>query len=151
MANSYSVVAQSPDVQVLGPTSVMDVQRVTIRTRPSGALLEYPVPAIIWPDAGGAQILESLAAGVEQMIAEGLAVSAAYVNDLDASGLLVDYVEFTVQLRDAAGHLLPQTTTARVPEELFIAGTDPFAFGLIGDAVAILQTAYDNLAKTAAL
>lgn len=151
MADSYSVVAQHPDVQVLGPTQVLDVQRVTIRTRPSGALLEYPVPAIIWPDAGGAIILESLASGVENMIAQGFAVAATYVNDIDETGLLVDYVEFLVQLRDAAGRLLPQTTTARVPEELFIGGDDPFAFGLIGDAVAILEKAYADLQQTAAL
>lgn len=151
MANSFIVVSQNPEVQVLGPTEVIDVQKVGIRTKPTGMYLEYPVPRVIWPSDGGLQILESLASGAEQMISEGLAVSGSYVNDLDASGLLVDYVEFTVQLRDAAGRLLPQTTMARVPEELFIAGADPFAFGLIGDAVAILQAAHDNLAKTAAL
>lgn len=151
MAQSYVVVAQDPDVQVLGPRNVLDVQRVTIRTRPHGALLEYPIPKILWPDAGGAIILESLASGVENMLAQGFATAATYVNDVDETGLLVDYVEFVVQLRDAAGRLLPQTTTARVPAEWFIAGDDPFAFGLIGDAVAVLEQAYADLQRTATL
>lgn len=151
MAQSFVVVNQSAEVQVLGPTEVIDVQKVGIRTRPTGMYLEYPVPKIIWPTDGGMQILESLAAGAEQMVSEGFAVTGSHIQDTDANGLLVDYIEFVVQLRGPNGILLPQTTTALVPEELFIAGTDPFAFGLIGDATAILQAAYDNLARTAGL
>jgi hypothetical protein len=151
MANSFVVVNQSAEIQVLGAKEVLDVQQVGIRTRPTGIYLEYPIPKIIWPTDGGMQILESLAAGVEQMVSEGFAVTGQHIQDVDENGLLVDYVEFVVQLRGANGVLLPQTTTARVPEEWFIAGTDPFAFGLIGDATAILQAAYDNLARTAGL
>src|SRR5437870_3802784 len=97
MAQGYNVVTQNRSVQVLGPTEVIDVEQVGIVTRPTGIFVEYPLPLILWQTRAGFEILGSLAAGIEQMISEGLAVGGSYVQDYDANNLLVDYCEFVVQ------------------------------------------------------
>lgn len=151
MAGNYFVVDQNRDVQVLGSRSVLDVMYVGIRTRPTDMYLCYPVPYELWNSGDAGSFLEALATGAEQMVSQGFAVGGTYVQDVGQNGLLTDYVEFTVQWTDPTGIRAPMTTTARVPEEWFVAAVDPFTFFLIGDAEKILSDAKDRLAATAAL
>ena len=151
MAASYVVVSQSREVQVLGPNVVLDVQKVGIRTFPHGVTVEYPVPLELWPDAGGADLLETLASGIEQQISEGLMVGGQYVQDYDDNGLLVDYLDALVRWVDPNKIRPPEETSVLIPLEAFIASVDPFFTGGPASPASILSAAYDNLAKTAAL
>ena len=151
MAASFDVVSELDEPLVLSPTNVLPGHTVGIRTKPTRIYVQYTMPKAVWESDSGQAILTSLATGIEQMVSEGLAIGGAGAQEPDETGLIVDYIDFQVALRDASGVPLPQTTTVRVPLEWFVAGSDPFAFGLIGDAVALLQAAYDNLARTAAL
>ena len=116
MAQNYSVVTQNRSVRVLGPTEVMDTEEVGIVTHPTGIFVEYGLPLSLWQTRAGFELLGSLAAGIEQMISEGLAVGGAYVQDYDANNLLVDYCEFTVQYTPSDGRppqLVPRSRACR--------------------------------------
>lgn len=150
MASNYSVISQNREVQVLGPTEVIDVEKVGIRTKPSGVYVEYPLPLKLWETRAGFDILGSLAAGIEQQISEGLAVGGSYVQDYDANNLLVDYVEMVVQYVPTDGRP-PMTTGVLIPLEAFIASSagDAWFVSLGGSPASLLSAAYDTLAATA--
>jgi hypothetical protein len=151
MASSYVVVSQNREVQVLGPTTAIPVQKIGISTRPHNVTVEYPIPIQLWPDAGGAELLQTLAAGIEQQISEGLMVGGQYVQTYDDNGLLVDYLDALVRWEDPNHIRPPQETTVLIPLEYFVAAVDPF-LGQTGATPAdILSKAYDNLARTALL
>lgn len=151
MASSFTIVSEVDEPLVLSPANVLPGHTVGVRTKPTGIYVQYTMPKAVWQSDGGQQILTSLADGIEQMVSEGLATGGSGAQEPDDTGLIVDYIDFIVTLRDANGVLLPQTTTARVPLEWFVAGSDPFAFGLIADAVSILTQAYADLERTAGL
>src|SRR6266566_4254794 len=149
MAGSYNVVTQNREVQVLGPTEVIDVEKVGILTKPTGIYVEYPLPLLLWQTRAGFDLLGQLASGIEQQIGEGLAVGGSYVQDYDANNLLVDYVEMVVEYAPTDGRP-PQRTTVLVPLEAFIAaGGDPFFVGLGASPQSLLSAAYDTLVATA--
>lgn len=150
MAANYDVISQNREVQVLGPSSVIDVERVGIRTKPTGVEVEYPLPLELWQKRAGFEILGSLAAGIEQQIAEGLAVGGSYVQDYDANNLLVDFAEMVVEYLPTDGRP-PQRTTVLIPLEAFIAGAagDPWFVRLGGSPASLLSAAYDTLVATA--
>jgi hypothetical protein len=149
MAGSYNVITQNREVQVLGPTEVIDVEKVGIITKPTGIYVEYPLPLVLWQTQAGFTLLDQLAAGIEQQISEGLAVGGSYVQDYDANNLLVDYCEMVVEYDPTDGRP-PQRTTVLVPLESFIAaGGDPFTFNLGTSPGTLLTQAYDTLVATA--
>jgi hypothetical protein len=149
MAGNYSVISQNREVQVLGPTEVIDVEKVGILTKPTGVYVEYPMPLVLWETRAGFDLLGQLAAGIEQQISEGLAVGGSYVQDYDANNLLVDYVEMVVQYTPTDGRP-PQRTSVLIPLESFIAaGGDPFFAGLGASPQSLLSAAYDTLVATA--
>jgi hypothetical protein len=149
VAGSYNVVTQNREVQVLGPTEVMDVEKVGISTKPTGVYVEYPMPLVLWQTQAGYQLLDALASGIEQQISEGLAVGGSYVQDYDANNLLVDYVDMVVEYRPTDGRP-PQRTSVLIPLEAFIGlGGDPFTFGLAANPAELLSAAYDTLVATA--
>ena len=149
MAGSYNVVTQNREVQVLGPTEVIDVEKVGILTKPTGIYVEYPLPLLLWQTRAGFDLLGQLASGIEQQISEGLAVGGSYVQDYDANNLLVDYVEMVVEYDPTDGRP-PQRTSVLVPLEAFIAaGGDPFFVGLSASPQSLLSAAYDTLVATA--
>ena len=53
MAGSYNVLTQNREVQVLGPTEVIDVEKVGIITKPTGIYVEYPLPLLLWQTRAG--------------------------------------------------------------------------------------------------
>lgn len=149
MAASYIVVSQSPGVQVLGATQVMDVETVGIVTQPTGIYLEYPIDRASWQADQGGQLLAALADAVEGLIDAGLAVDGSYVQDLRPSGLLADYIDFIVEYTPPGGVRPPMTAEARVPIGALIGGADPFTFNLAGNPREILIATYDALVATA--
>lgn len=151
MAESFDIISELDEPLVLSPTNVLPGHTVGIRTKPTRIYVAYTMPKAVWQSDGGREILTSLATGIEQMVAQGFATGGSGAQEPDDTGLIVDYCDFIVTLRDANGVELPQTTTVRVPLEWFVAGSDPFAFGLIADAEALLQAGYDDLVRTAGL
>lgn len=149
MASNYTVVSQNREVQVLGPTEVIDVEKVGISTRPTGIYVEYPLPLVLWQTRAGFEILGSLAAGIEQQVSEGLAVGGSYVQDYDANNLLVDYVEMIVEYMPTDGRP-PQRTGVLIPLEAFIAAQGDVWFVRLGASPqSLLTDAYDTLVATA--
>src|SRR5689334_9654694 len=123
----YQVTTQVRTVQVLGPTQVIPVQQAGIVTSPSGVYVEYPVPLEMWNNDRGAAVLGPLAAGIEGVIAQGLAVGGSYVQDYDKNGLLVDYFEAIVEYIPPGPLGIPQTTTVLIPCAAFVGlEGDPF-------------------------
>ena len=61
MAARYNVISQNREVQVLGPTEVIDVEKVGIMTKPTGIYVEYPLPLVLWETqtSGTATLLPS--------------------------------------------------------------------------------------------
>src|SRR6266536_2493064 len=114
MAGNYSVVTQNREVLVLGPTEVIDVEKVGILTKPTGIYVEYPLPLVLWQTRAGFEILGSLASGIEQQVSEGLAVGGSYVQDYDENNLLVDFVDMVVQYVPTDGRP-PQRTSVLIP------------------------------------
>ena len=149
MAGSYNVISQNREVQVLGATEVIDVEKVGISTKPTGVYVEYPMPLVLWQTQAGYQLLDALAAGIEQQISSGLAVGGSYVQDYDANNLLVDYVEMVVQYMPTDGRP-PQRTSVLIPLEAFIAATGDVWFAALGGSPqSLLSAAYDTLVATA--
>ena len=150
MAGNYIVVSQNREVLVLGPTEVIDVEKVGLITKPTGIYVEYPLPLILWQDQAGFQILGSLASGIEQQISEGLAVGGSYVQDYDENNLLADYVDMVVEYVPTDGRP-PQRTSVLIPLEAFVAasGGDAWFAGLAASPQSLLSAAYDTLVATA--
>ena len=149
MAGNYSVVTQNREVLVLGPTEVIDVEKVGILTKPTGIYVEYPLPLVLWQTRAGFEILGSLASGIEQQVSEGLAVGGSYVQDYDENNLLVDFVDMVVQYVPTDGSP-PQRTSVLIPLEAFVAATgDVWFAGLAASPQSLLSAAYDTLVATA--
>src|SRR5438309_6749385 len=151
MAASFTVLSQSREVQVLGPTQVLDVERVGFVTHPTGIYVETPVPLVDWLAQGAEPWLGPLADTIEGLIADTAAVDGSFVQDVDAAGLLIDYVEFVVEYVPPGSLGLPQTTTVRIPLGALSAATDPFFGTLAASPDTLINNAYAALAATAGL
>src|SRR5438067_11234990 len=84
-------------VQVLSASNVRDVHQAGATTLPSQVYFEFPIPRDLWLANQGADYLGTIAAQIEQQISEGLAVGGSFVQDVDDSGLLADYMDFLVR------------------------------------------------------
>jgi hypothetical protein len=114
-------------VQVVSPSQVIDVLRVTFRTTPSGVVAFASVPykglvGIVPGDVGAIEdrFIEPLAFGIERMMGSGKVASATGSEDVDASGLLVDYIDAVVSYQPAtAGQPGPFEQVIRIPVHAF--------------------------------
>ena len=64
MADTYIVQGTSSNIQVTGPTTVLDVVIVAATAQPSGVYFEYPVPADTYAKDGEAATIGPIADGV---------------------------------------------------------------------------------------
>lgn len=159
MADSYRIVDQSPVTQVLGPTQVVDAERVEFVTKPSGVYAQRIVPLTAWNAEGSAAWIEPLAVAIENMIAGGLASYATWLQTIDpASGLLTDSIAFIVTYDPGDGRPV-MSAEAIVPVasltlDTQFGGVLASYFGGGSTALDPQQTVrdvYDNLVATAAL
>ena len=147
MASNYVVQDQQRTVQVLGPAQVLDVMRVGATTVPHNVYFQRDIPYLSWRDQGAGPWLGTLADAIEQRLQSGLADSAAFVQDVDASGLLTDAVEFTVTLPPSGTQPGPMSTTVTVPVNMLTADT-----AFVGDLVTpMFEDALAALSATARL
>lgn len=145
MAGNFSVVSHVRTVRVIGPTLVVDVEQVGFVTHPTGIYAEYPVPYSAWTTEGAGVTISPLADAIEGVISGGLAVTGSYAEDIDASGLLVGYIDFVVEYDPPGGFLPPQQTSVRVTMDSLAASSDPFFAALGGSPQGKLSAAYDRL------
>jgi hypothetical protein len=115
MAQSYTVIAQTPTVQVLSPTQVIDAQIVEFVTHPSGVSAQRVVPLAQWEAGDAAGWIQPLADAIEGMISGGLASYASWVQQIDpATGLLADAIAFVVTYDPGDGRPI-QEAIATIP------------------------------------
>lgn len=106
-------------VKVLSATDVVDVQYVSAISLPSGFGFAYAVPYDSWVSGAGNGLLDVIATQLEQIGSNGQMVASSPVQDLDANGLLVDYVAAVVEYSQAAQGLPPLQGTANIPVQAF--------------------------------
>lgn len=99
MAKQYTVLAVNRTVEVRSPTLVEDVMEIHVLTKPSGVTFVRAVPYKTWAKSGAAGTIAIIAEHIEHTFSVRPAVvSAAAVQQVDQSGLLVNAVEFVVEV-----------------------------------------------------
>lgn len=142
MARDYTPQGSVRTVKVLGPSSVVDVERVSATTLPHGVYFERDVPLTVWGTAAADEYVNELAVAIEQRLEGGVADTAAFVQDVDDTGLLTDAVEFTVSIPPPPDAVGTFTTTVVVPVNLLVGGLGgnvSLVSALFDDALAKLQ------------
>src|SRR5438093_12794287 len=94
---SYALKGSYPTVQVLSPTLVNNIIYCTIQTSPAGVIASIPVQRDVFNKGQAGPELTNFANAIEQIMNVTPVVAAAGTQSLDASGLLQDFVTFTVE------------------------------------------------------
>ncbi len=147
MARHYSPLGSHRDIQVLSPTLVVDVERVSGSTIPHNVTFERVVPLTIFGTASADAYIDELAVAIEQRLDSGLADAASFTQDVDANGLVTDAIEFVVSVMGGDAQPFPFSTTVTVPVTLLTA--DP---AFVGDLVSpLFEDALAKLRQTAGI
>jgi hypothetical protein len=151
MAANFTVIGSYATVQVTGPTTAVDVLRITFRTIPSGvvAVANAPYKNLVGVQPGDVAgiadtFIAPLATGIERMMGSGLVSSAVASEDTDPSGLLIDYIDATVEYDPPGAGQGSFTQVVRLPTNAF--DEPSFYDPLIG---AKLNAAHDGLVALA--
>ena len=148
---AYTTLPTHRTVQVISATQVLDVMELPFITSPSGVTAQVYAPYVSWLAEGADPFIAPIATAIENLISGGLAVGGTFTQDVDpTSGLLVDYVTFTVAYTPTDGRGT-FTTTVDVPMTALGADT---GFGAIVSSLSpadIVNTAYQQLVATAGL
>lgn len=148
-----------PTVQVTGPATAVDVLRISGSTKPSqvsftinapyrglvGINVKGDAPSPSEALAVANRFAVPIAAGIERMMGIGIVAGAAPVEDADASGLIIDYIEATVLYvpdNPAQGEF---TAVVRIPTNAF---DEPSFFGPL--VATPIGAAYEALKALAA-
>ena len=109
-------------VKVLSGQTVLDVQYVTCVTIPTGMTFAYGVPWDSWQGGAGPGIglLDSIATQLEEMATNLHVVAGSATQDLDANGLLEDFVSVTVEYDRSSSGLPPLYGTVNIPVNNFL-------------------------------
>lgn len=153
MADNLQVIGSYATVQVTGPTTAVDVLRITARTAPSGIVFTANAPyrnlvGVQPGDVDGVAntFLVPLATGLERMMGSGMVAGATATEDVDANGLLVDYIDAVVAYDPGTAGQEPLTQVVRIPVHAF---DEPSFYGpLIGSKIG---AAYEGLKALAAV
>src|SRR5690348_731598 len=112
---TYTIVTERPTVQVLSQTQTVNVQEVGFYSYPSGTYCQVVVPTAAWAANGPAAWVQPLADAIEGLIPGSGATAASFVQDVDSSNLIADFLDFTVSFTPTTGLGLPLTTVVRIP------------------------------------
>lgn len=147
MASNFTVIGSYATVQVTGPQSAVDVLRITFRTIPSGvvATANAPYRNIVGVRPGDVEgiarvFIEPLATGIERMMGMGIVPVAMATEDTDANGLLVDYIDASVEYMPPGAVASDFQQIVRIPTGAF---DEPSFFNaLVGEKIG---QAYEGL------
>lgn len=106
MPAEYDVLSSEQVTVVRSAQSVMEMSRFGILTKPNGGTAYINIPVRNVTEAQASQSLRSYALLIEAAFDLEGVVAARAEQDVDASGLLADYVVFTVEF-DPPGDTLP--------------------------------------------
>lgn len=153
MAENFTTIGSYPTVQVTGPTTAVDVLRITFTTIPSGvtATANAPFRGLVGivpgdVDAIAERFIQPLAFGIERMMGLGYVIGALALEDVDASGLLIDYIVAYVEYIPPGAAFSDFQQSVQIPVHFF--DEPSFFLPLVRDK---LQAAYDGLAALAAV
>ena len=153
MADNLQVIGSYATVQVTGPTTAVDVLRITAKTIPSGVTFTANAPyrnlvGVQPGDVDGVAntFLVPIATGIERLMGSGMVAGAVAVEDVDRSGLIIDYLDVFVFYSPSGLTDDEYSQIVRIPTQAF---DEPSFYGpLIGSKVG---AAYDGLKALAAV
>ena len=141
----YTLLNSVDSVQVYGPDLVSETLVCTILSGPSGSTLLRTVPSAEFESDQGQGLLSSLSDAVEQTLQAGTATAAVGNQRVDPSGLLADYVDFTVTYRPPTPVPGEITAVVSIPVNMLTADTSFGSFLSGGSAADQIQATYDRL------
>jgi hypothetical protein len=147
---TYSIQGSYTTVQVITPTLTQPIQYTTVQIQPSGVIASIALDKAEFDAGTVTPILQAFADAVDQIMNRSEVIAGIGSQQLDANGLLADYVTFTVQ------YVSPNTAASGVTAEADVpVGMLNFTDGAIGalllqEVDAIIATAYNALKAAAA-
>lgn|SRR5512146_2739972 len=155
MPGSFYPVSSYRSVMVTSGTQVEDVEVVTAATIPTGIRFTWAVPLAVWNADSGIPTLDSMASYLESLVTGHHVIGGTDSQDFDASNLLADYVDLTVEYDRSAQGLSPLYGTATVSIAsvvVFGAGSaaQGFGGGSVTDPAGVVDAEYARLAALAA-
>ena len=146
---SYSLVSSYSTVQVLSPTLVNEVVYCTIRTSPSSVLASKPVDETVFHSGGAGTDLLNFANAIEDLMSQTPVIAATGQQQIDASGLLQDFVTFTVQYVPKGSSGTSVTAEADVPVAILDFSDATLGHIVFEEAVGIINGVAADLKKAA--
>jgi hypothetical protein len=150
MATYYDALSSQSSIQVLSPTVTLPVVNTVLRTKPHGVIFEYWLAKADFDAGTAGGLLEQVASDVEQIMAGEPVIAGVGGAQLDSSGLLAQYITFTVAYTPPGSTTGPLTADVDVPVTDF--GQDVLGGVNAGleDAAAKIQAVYAHLQSVAA-
>jgi hypothetical protein len=142
---SYVLLDSADTVHVYGPNLAVPAIVATIQSGGSGSILLQTLDKAVFNSGRGRDVLNGLATGVDGLIAEGYAIAASGIQDIDTNNLLYDAVRFVVAYTPpvATGGTITTDVDVRVEYVNFSQAAPGESAGNI--ARDQLQRAYDLL------
>lgn len=145
----YSLPSSYPTVQVVSPQLVYDIQYCTIQTQPSGVIASIPVVATTFANDQGAAELTNFSEAIEELMALPSVIAGVGSQKIELSGLLADYVDFTVQYPATNPGNTSVTGVASVPVGLLNFSDAEIGRVAKDEAEAIINQVYASLRSLA--
>ena len=147
--STYALVGSYSTVQVLSPTLVNDIVYCTIQTQPHNVIASIPVQQSVFDQGQSGVQLTNFAQAIEYVMTDPRVIAGVGSQTIGDTGLLADYVVFTVQFIDQA--LAPNGATALASVGV---GSLDFSEALIGQTlrasvIGIIDAVYANLKAAA--
>lgn len=121
MAITTTILDSYRTIKVMGPESVLDVQYCTCQSIPHGLGFAYAVPRDTYLAGDALGLLDVISSQLEEIYSNGEMVASSPLQDLDANGLLQDWVAAVVSLDRTGQGLPPLTSTVNIPVDAFFA------------------------------
>ncbi len=145
----YSLVGSYSTVQVLSPTTINEVEYATIQAQPSGVIASVPVSRLVFDKGEAGPELANFAQAIGTVMSDPRVIAGVGSQSIDDTGLLADYVVFTVQYIDPVRAPNGATALASVPVGVLLTtnatGANVFGQGPLG----IIDAVFSNLKAAA--
>jgi hypothetical protein len=146
---SYTLIGSNSIVEVLTPTVSEDMVAATIQTSPTGVIATALVSQVSFTANSAAETLTALANNIEDIISQGKAIGGTGTSELDANGLQVYYVTFTVAYNPTGAPVGTVTVDVDVPINLLGVDDPEINTTLLGEAEDLVNAAYNSLVSLA--
>ena len=142
---TYAIVGSYTTVQVITPSLTQPIQYTTIQTQPSSVIAAIALDKIDFDAGTSGPLIQGFADAIEVIMARPEVIAGIGTQQLDANGLLADFVTFTVQYVGPNTAPSGVTAEADVPVDL-ISTVETFGGHTnLPAAIAIITATYDAL------